>query len=73
VTRQRAKTIGAAVTLDELSEHLTEDGLSCAANLPEAIQRTVGELMADPNTLLNLRPCVTACWAWRSSHLAAKP
>jgi len=41
--------VGAAVTLDELSRHLTEHGVSCAAIPAEATQRTVGELIANPS------------------------
>jgi glycolate oxidase len=41
--------VGAAVTLDKLSRHLSEHGVSCAAIPAEATQRTVGELIANPS------------------------
>ena len=41
--------VGAAVTLDELSRHLGEHGVSCAAIPAESRQRTVGELIANPS------------------------
>jgi glycolate oxidase len=48
-TANLSLVVGAAVTLDELSRHLTEHGVSCAAIPAEATQRTVGELIANPN------------------------
>jgi len=41
--------VGAAVTLDELSRHLAEHRVSCAAIPAESTRRTVGELIANPN------------------------
>jgi glycolate oxidase len=38
--------VGSAVTLDNLSRHLTDHGVTCAAIPVEAAQRTVGELIA---------------------------
>jgi glycolate oxidase len=38
--------VGAAVTVDELSRHLTEHGVNCPAIRAESTQRTVGELIA---------------------------
>jgi glycolate oxidase len=49
-TANGSLVVGAAVTLDELSRHLTEHHVSCAAIPAEATQRTVGELIANPNT-----------------------
>jgi glycolate oxidase len=47
-TANLSLVVGAAVSLDELSRHLTEHGVSCAAIPAEATQRTVGELIANP-------------------------
>jgi glycolate oxidase len=41
--------VGAAVTLDELSRHLTEHGVICEGIPSESTQRTVGELIANPS------------------------
>jgi len=49
-TANLSLVVGAAVTLDELSGVLTEHGVSCEAIPCEATQRTVGELIAHPNT-----------------------
>jgi glycolate oxidase len=49
-TANLSLVVGSAVTLDELSRHLTEHEVSCAAIPAEATQRTVGELIANPNT-----------------------
>ena len=48
-TENLSLIVGAAVTLDELSRHLTEHGVSCEAILAESTQRTVGELIANPS------------------------
>jgi glycolate oxidase len=48
-TANLSLVVGAAVTLDELSRHLAEHGVSCGAIPAEATQRTVGELIAHPN------------------------
>jgi glycolate oxidase len=48
-TANLSLVVGAAVTLDELSRHLSERGVSCAAIPSESTQRTVGELIANPN------------------------
>jgi glycolate oxidase len=42
--------VGAAVTLGELSRHLSEHGVSYAAIPAESTQRTVGDLVANPST-----------------------
>jgi glycolate oxidase len=39
-------TVGSAVTLQDLSRHLTDHGVTCAAVPAEATERTVGELIA---------------------------
>jgi glycolate oxidase len=49
-TANGSLVVGAAVTLDELSRHLTEHRVSCAAIPAVAKQRTIGELIANPNT-----------------------
>lgn len=49
-TANLSLVVGAAVTLDDLSRHLTEHGVSCEAIPSESTQRTVGELIANPNT-----------------------
>jgi glycolate oxidase len=48
-TANLSLVVGAAVTLDELSRHLTEHGVSCEAIPSEATQRMVGELIANPS------------------------
>jgi glycolate oxidase len=48
-TANLSLVVGAAVTLDELSRHLSEHGVSCAAIPSESTQRTVGELIANPS------------------------
>ena len=48
-TANLSLAVGASVTLDELSRHLAEHGVSCAAIPAEATQRTVGELIANPS------------------------
>jgi glycolate oxidase len=48
-TANLSLVVGAAVTLDELSRRLSEHGVSCAAIPSESTQRTVGELIANPN------------------------
>jgi glycolate oxidase len=48
-TANLSLVVGAAVTLDELSRHLSEHGVSCGAIPSESTQRTVGELIADPS------------------------
>jgi glycolate oxidase len=48
-TANLSLVVGAAVPLDELSRHLTEHGVTCAAIPAEATQRTVGELIANPS------------------------
>lgn len=48
-TANLSLVVGAAVTLDKLSRHLSEHGVSCAAIPAEATQRTVGELIANPS------------------------
>ncbi|HVQ98741.1 MAG TPA: FAD-linked oxidase C-terminal domain-containing protein [Mycobacterium sp.] len=45
-TANLSLVVGAAVTLDDLSQHLTDHGVSCAAIPSDATQRTVGELIA---------------------------
>jgi glycolate oxidase len=47
-TANLSLVVGAAVTLDELSRHLTDHGVSCAAIPSESVRRTVGELIANP-------------------------
>jgi glycolate oxidase len=49
-TANLSLVVGAAVTLDELSRHLNEHGVSCAAIPAESTQRAIGELIANPNT-----------------------
>jgi len=49
-TANLSLVVGAAVTLDALSRHLTEHGVICEAIPSEATQRTVGELIANPNS-----------------------
>ena len=39
-------TVGSAVTLQDLSSHLTDHGVTCAAVPAETTERTVGELIA---------------------------
>jgi glycolate oxidase len=46
-TANLSLVVGAAVTLDELSRHLSEHGVNCAAIPAEATQRTVGDLIAN--------------------------
>jgi glycolate oxidase len=41
--------VGAAVTLADLSRHLTEHGVTCAAIPDDATERTVGELISSPS------------------------
>jgi glycolate oxidase len=48
-TANLSLVVGAAVTLDELSGHLSEQGVSCAAIPSESTQRTIGELIDNPN------------------------
>jgi glycolate oxidase len=48
-TANLSLVVGAAVTLDELSRHLTDHGVSCAAIPAATTQRTVGELIANPS------------------------
>jgi glycolate oxidase len=48
-TANLSLVVGAAVTLDALSRHLTEHGVICEAIPSESTQRTVGELIANPN------------------------
>jgi glycolate oxidase len=48
-TANLSLVVGAAVTLDELSRHLTDHAVSCDAIPSEATQRTVGELIANPS------------------------
>ena len=48
-TANLSLVVGAAVTLDGLSRHLSEHGVGCAAIPSESTQRTVGELIANPN------------------------
>jgi glycolate oxidase len=45
-TANLSLVVGAAVTLDDLSQHLTDHGVGCAAIPSDATQRTVGELIA---------------------------
>lgn len=47
-TANLSLVVDAAVTLDELSRHLTERGVSCEAIPAKSTQRTVGELIANP-------------------------
>ena len=49
-TANLSLVVGAAVTLDELSRHLTEHGVICEGIPSESTQRTVGELIANPNS-----------------------
>jgi glycolate oxidase len=49
-TANLSLVVGAAVTLDTLSRHLTEHGVICEGIPSEATQRTVGELIANPNS-----------------------
>jgi glycolate oxidase len=46
-TANLSLVVGAAVTLDELSRHLTDRGVNCPAIPAEPTQRTVGELIAN--------------------------
>ncbi|BBX43210.1 FAD-binding oxidoreductase [Mycobacterium simiae] len=46
-TANLSLVVGAAVTLDKLSRHLAEHGVSCAAIPSVATERTVGELIAE--------------------------
>jgi glycolate oxidase len=46
-TANLSLVVGAAVTLDDLSHHLTEHAVSCDAIPSQATQRTVGELIAN--------------------------
>jgi glycolate oxidase len=46
-TANLSLVVGAAVNLDDLSRHLTDHGVSCAAIPSQATQRTVGELIAN--------------------------
>jgi glycolate oxidase len=48
-TANLSLVVGAAVTLDELSRHLTEHGVICEGIPSESTQRTVGELIANPS------------------------
>jgi glycolate oxidase len=48
-TANLSLVVGAAVTLDALSRHLTEHGVICEAIPSESTQRTVAELIANPN------------------------
>jgi glycolate oxidase len=48
-TANLSLVVGAEVTLDELSRHLAEHGVSCPAIPGDATQRTVGELIANPS------------------------
>jgi glycolate oxidase len=48
-TANLSLVVGAAVSLDELSRHLSEHGVSCAAIPAESTQRTVGDLIANPS------------------------
>jgi len=48
-TANLSLVVGAAVTLDALSRHLTEHGVICEAIPSESTQRTVGELIANPS------------------------
>jgi hypothetical protein len=61
-TANLSLVVGAAVTLDELSRHLTDHGVSCAAIPSESVRRTVGELIANPRPA-NDRTCATPCSA----------
>ena len=42
--------VGAAATLGDLSRHLTDHGITCAAIPAGAAERTMGELIADPSS-----------------------
>jgi glycolate oxidase len=46
-TANLSLVVGAAVTLDELSRHLSEHGVNCAAIPAEATQRAIGDLIAN--------------------------
>ncbi|WP_430336072.1 FAD-binding oxidoreductase [Rhodococcus sp. ACT016] len=48
-TANLSLVVRAAVRLDDLSRHLSEHGVRCAAIPAEATERTVGELIANPN------------------------
>ncbi|HUH67936.1 MAG TPA: FAD-linked oxidase C-terminal domain-containing protein [Mycobacterium sp.] len=48
-TANLSLVVGGAVTLDELSRHLSEHGVNCVAIPAQATQRTVGELIANPS------------------------
>jgi glycolate oxidase len=48
-TANLSLVVGAEVTLDELSRHLTEHGVICEGIPSESTQRTVGELIANPS------------------------
>ena len=48
-TANLSLVVGAAVTLDELSQHLTEHGVSCAAIPSQSTERTVGDLIDNPS------------------------
>jgi len=48
-TANLSLVVGAATTLDALSRHLTAHGVICEGIPSEATQRTVGELIANPN------------------------
>jgi glycolate oxidase len=48
-TANLSLVVGAEVTLDELSRHLTEYGVTCEGIPSESTQRTVGELIANPS------------------------
>jgi glycolate oxidase len=49
-TANLSLVVGAAVTLDALSRHLTEHGVICEGIPSDSTQRTVGELIANPNS-----------------------
>ena len=48
-TANLSLVVGGAVALDELSRHLTEHGVICEAIPAESTQRTVSDLIANPN------------------------
>jgi glycolate oxidase len=48
-TANLSLVVGAAVTLDDLSRYLTENGVGCPAIPNIATDRTVGELIANPS------------------------
>jgi glycolate oxidase len=48
-TANLSLVVGAAITLDDLSRHLTEHGVICEGIPSKSTQRTVGELIANPS------------------------